>query len=350
MLIAGGKTEKPPEYPVRDVEERIQIGSDDLIDVVVPMGEVTVVGWEQTIVEVTGTIGKHITRLDLRKTDKGVQVEAIMPEITNYANLDLECVLEIRVPFESSLRTSTLSTELEIQNIRGDKVCDSLMGTVRITGPSGSIRAHTVGGTIEISGPVRRVSFESTMGDVHISGVEGEVVGTTLNGTVRIDKSQIDYLDISTMTGDIALECSLTENARLKAVSQLGGYIKLIVPVDVAGLFTLSSNGRPDAIDMTGFTPAEEIKSTFTDMGGDTGTRTAPSGDAGTDRSSLRERIESKAGPLRDDARMLGLRSVVQEFSVGEGNARIYLENRSMVPRRGDDDEGERAFITLATK
>ena len=81
------------KYPVCEVDEHITAHSDDVIDIVIPMGSVTIEGWEQHSVSVGGTIGKHIVGLKVSKSENAVLIKTILPDVTNIANLDLAAIL-----------------------------------------------------------------------------------------------------------------------------------------------------------------------------------------------------------------------------------------------------------------
>lgn len=346
----GEKERRVEEYPVRDITETIEAPAAGTVIIDVPMGSVTAEGWDKNEIQVNGTIGRHLVDFEITTTQDEIILEAVLPDINNFANLDLDANLEIWIPRQSSLKVYGMGADVILREIYGPKECESFMGSITVEGKSGPISAQTISGNITVTGPADRVMFRSSMGKVLLQGIQSEIMGNTMNGEIRIEDSLLSDLDLSTMTGNIFIACALQHNAHVKATSQLGGRISLTVPPNVEGRFTVRSNPGPGAVDLSGFKPQNDIDWVFD--GSLSTAKDASAGRIGPDSArSSRTTIGSGARVALPETgdRVLALSDALYEFTVGNGDARVYIDSSSLANRRGDDAAKSTPRIVLST-
>lgn len=325
----------------RTVDETRAAATDGLVDIATTTGSVTVRGWDRAEVKVTGTIEPDVVALDIGRDGSTTTIEVRVPEPGKLVkNPKLGAALEIFVPAGTSVRVSSIGAKIEVIDVDGLRDLQTLGGSLRVKGGAGPVLASTLGGAITVEAPSSRVQFSTATGTVTISGVDGEVAGRTMDGSIRIAASRIVDADISTMSGDITIDAEIAKDGRLKAVAELGGRIDLTVPADVEGRFTLSC--RADAMDMASFKPRRELAWVFRERA-DTGTmaltvlggregRAAEAAARALDGAEVRVdggRVGTVSGTIEIAGELpsrLLIGGAMNEFTVGTGGARIYLE------------------------
>ena len=354
----------------RPVDESIPVSAEGTVAVSSGMGSLSILGWDEDRLLVTGTIGEDVVSVEVTQVDEHtVEVKALFPDRDNLAGLDLESDLSVMVPKKSALVASTIEADLTVRGVYGAKECTTMMGNVEIVAVRGPVDVSTIGGAISVAGSVERVEFASAFGDVSISGVHGAISGRTTGGFIRVVDSTISDANISTDMGDIYMHCELLEDARLRATAVFGGAVELVLPPEVEGRFTLT--GSPQTVDMDDFSPQHEIDWVFKEINGVGALRLEPiMGRVESLRSRTREggtvtlmRSPGPAPGTRDqdgaraaivDDRALRLGTALYAFTVGDGGAaRVFLESQFAGPRRGEDESedenGSGARVVLRT-
>lgn len=332
----------------KNVDETRAADAKGLVDIGTISGSVTVRGWDRAEVKVTGTLEADVKALDIGREGSTTTVEVRGPEPGVKArNVKLGATLEILVPAGASVRVSALGARIEVIDVGGVRELQTIGGTLRVKGGTGPVLASTLGGAITIEAPSSRVQFSTATGEVTIAGANGEIAGRTMGGDIRIAGSRVVDGDISSMSGDITIDAEIAKDGRLKAVTELGGRIELTVPADVEGRFSLSCRG--EALDIAAFKPKREISWVFREQAGAgtlvlTAVGSARAGAAAARALGGSEVRADTPGRLRlSDVVVdlpggrLSLGSTLNEFTVGAGGARIYLET-SPLPARGASD------------
>ena len=98
-------------------------------------------------VEVTGTIGSGVERLDVVRDGRRVTVKPVLPKLDVR---DADADLSIRVPRGSLLEVTTVSADAEVRDVAGP---------LRLKSVSGEITARAVAQDSE---------FKSVSGDIHV--------------------------------------------------------------------------------------------------------------------------------------------------------------------------------------
>ena len=97
----------------------------------------------------------------------------------------------------------------------------SISGSIRVTGVKGSVRLQTISGNVTSTG-APRVEFAKTVsGTVDLSGVsfDGDLSASSISGSLHANGVKARSVDISTVSGDVALRDAACERVTARSIS-----------------------------------------------------------------------------------------------------------------------------------
>lgn len=190
----------------RDVEQRVAAEAGGQVNVNNVTGSVNVEAWDKAEVEVTGSLGAGVERLDVVRDGKRVTVKVVLPRSRSR---DADADLLVRVPRGSSLEVTTVSADITTRDVAG---------TQRLKSVSGEISSH---------GAAQDSEFKSVSGDIRIAAAAqpAKVIAYTVSGNITVDDLS-GALDATSVSGDMLLDLGNIADARLRSTSgdvRLGG-------------------------------------------------------------------------------------------------------------------------------
>ena len=181
-------------------EQRLPVQPHGMVEISNVAGRIEVQGWDNPEVEVRGDIGEGVEKVDFA-TDHGHTI--IKVRVPNHSFHSASADLRIRVPRDSELDISGVSSEVVVANVEGELMAKTV---------SGNVRADVFGRDTEI---------KTVSGDVAMRGNEkgeGEMHITTISGNIRVDRAGGD-LEATTVSGDMTLRLSPSRSIRLRSTS-----------------------------------------------------------------------------------------------------------------------------------
>ena len=254
-------------------------------------GLVQVQSWGQNRVELKGTLGEDVTRLDFASGVKVVTIEVVIPRahgkkiasnltisVPAAASLDVEAVsADVRVngvageidastvsggltigKAAKAVRATSVSGNVEVSANAPSVSAKSTSGIVRVSGEIGAVEADSVSGLVDVSGTAQRISSETISGNITVTGTVGEVKAKTVSGSVSVNRAteqadastvsgnigvaagQLVSGNFSTEAGDIEVSGDLAEAGKVRAFSRSGS-IRVGVPENPAASFEAST-------------------------------------------------------------------------------------------------------------
>lgn len=216
--------------PQQNIEDSRPVSADmtlEIDDIIV--GSITVIGWDQNEMSVTGTIGDDIDDFVIEGGPDHVEISADFDgrdydyddddsddedrgerrRWRGRQHDDVDVKLEIYVPRGASLEIEGVTANFDVTGVNGDIEIESVTGNIKYEGSARSIDVAVVTGSITVrSSGVRSGSFESVQGSLYFEGsvaAGAELDFETVMGSVDLllpaDVSA--EFDIETMTGEI---------------------------------------------------------------------------------------------------------------------------------------------------
>lgn len=232
-------------------------------------GSITVEGWGEAKVAVTGTLGEGTERLDVTTEGRRTSIEVVLPRHARHVE---GSDLRIRVPRGSRVEVESVSATVEVGDVTGELDLHAISGDITARGAAAEVSAQTVSGMILIEASTDKIAAESVSGDVTVEGVSGDVELSTVSGDVSLKATgEIDRLRFSSVSGELKCACTLSSKATVKAESHSGD-ITLALGGRPAGDFSVTTfSGEienafgPRGRRTSKFTPGKELEFTLGD-------------------------------------------------------------------------------------
>jgi DUF4097 and DUF4098 domain-containing protein YvlB len=183
-------------------EKKLQVDPHGVVEISNVSGRIEVSAWDNPQVDVHAELGAGVERVDATTDHGRTSIKVIVP---NYSFRSASANLHIRVPRDSELDISGVSTEV---------VTSDVEGALQLKTVSGDVKADTFGRNAEIktvSGNVvlRGRGGKSPAGAIHIS---------TISGNIRVDRAGGD-LEATSVSGDMTVRLEPARNVRVRTTS-----------------------------------------------------------------------------------------------------------------------------------
>jgi DUF4097 and DUF4098 domain-containing protein YvlB len=197
-----------------DVNRTIDADADGHVEVSNISGEITIEGWNQSKVEVTGTISRDVKELIVERDGDEVLIKVKLPRGSSSAS---DADLLIRVPEGSSINVGTVSADIDVTDVNGEQSLHTVSGNVTTEAGGEDVSAESVSGDVDVKGDNSDIEIEANTvsGDVKLVRVAGEVVGESVSGSVEVDGGSFDRADLNTVNGEITFKGGLRGDGRL---------------------------------------------------------------------------------------------------------------------------------------
>lgn len=220
------------------VDRSVPATPDGTVTIKNVAGSITVEGWAEAKLTVTGTLGQGTEKLDVTSEGRRTTVEVVLPRHARHVE---GSELVIRVPRGSRVEIEAVSADVEVTDVVGALELHAISGDITARGAAREVTAQTVSGMIAIAAATPRIAAESVSGDITVEGARGEMEISTVSGDVSLKAAAaIDNLRFSSVSGGLKFDGVLSDKATLKAESHSGD-ITLALGGKPAGDFSITT-------------------------------------------------------------------------------------------------------------
>ncbi len=184
-------------------------------------GSVEVIGWERAEIEVSGTIGERVERVDLTSSGDHATVHVVLPTMSWSG--DGSAHLVIHVPQRSQLRVSEVSASLKTHDLLGEQRLRTVSGDIdAVLAHGGSV--NSVSGTVHVntSGSLGALEIETVSGSVQVNGSSADVRIQTVSGAATAKLGAVNSVRLKTISGQLDFSGTLAAGAHLQGESVSG--------------------------------------------------------------------------------------------------------------------------------
>jgi hypothetical protein len=224
----------------RTINETRPLDPAGSVEIVNVAGSVDVQGWDQPQLEVSGTIGDKVERVEVTGSGNHASVRVILPSGAHWGG-DGSADLTVHVPRGSALNISLVSADLEVADLAGDGNLRTVSGN--ISGElNGNAHVNTVSGDVQLKATgARDIEIKTISGNVSLYGPGGNVEVSTVSGDAELSLGALSRGRFQTVSGDFGIGSTLAAGGQIDAES-------------VSGDIMLSFAAAPDAaIDLQSF-------------------------------------------------------------------------------------------------
>ncbi len=232
-----------PAWADTQVNETKPAEADGNLSISNVAGKITVEGWDRNEIQVEGTLGDGVERLEFDVSGDSAEIEVKLPRRGNVRNGQAN--LTIRVPVATQLDVETVSASISVSGVRGEEMeLETVAGTIRVANCAGAIEAETVSGSIEVEGVPSSVQAEAVSGRIEIRGVSREVYAETISGPIEVEAGTVEDFSASTVNGAITFTGGLLNDGDID-VETINGSVTLNLRAPAHGDYSIETfNGR----------------------------------------------------------------------------------------------------------
>src|ERR1700688_4669126 len=169
----------------RAIQERRAADPRGEIEIVNVSGKIEVEGWDRSEIEVSGTAGDNVDRVDVTSAGNRTSIRVVSRSSHNWGSDD-EARLVVHVPARSAVTATLVSAAIKVAGVLGD------------------VRATMVSGDVHLTArAARTIEIKTISGDIRLTGGGGEVNITTVSGTAIIELADVSRGRFKSVSGDM---------------------------------------------------------------------------------------------------------------------------------------------------
>jgi DUF4097 and DUF4098 domain-containing protein YvlB len=201
-------------------------------------GSVRVIGWNRNEVQVTGTLGRGVERLDFGGDPNHLRIRVVLPQQgRNIGSSNIE----VRIPQNGSPRVSTVSADVAVTGVRGAVEVQTVSGGIdlqgerlpsarvrtvsgdtRLRGSAGAVESESVSGTLTLEMSSASTRARTASGNIVVRNASGSFEGQTVSGDARIEGGRFNRMSISSVSGDLRFRGDLERGGTYQVNSHSG--------------------------------------------------------------------------------------------------------------------------------
>jgi DUF4097 and DUF4098 domain-containing protein YvlB len=260
----------PPATAQQQVTKRANVAPDATVEVSNVQGRVTITAWDKNEVELVAELESKKDELEFEATQRNVRIEVDRPNEKYGRGNDEDANLTLRVPARARLIVDTVSADIGVTGARGEQSLESVSGEVRTQAFDAAVKAASVSGEVIVTGNGGKaaVTTENVSGSAVVTGVRGSYRGEVVSGEITASVAAADYLEVSSVSGEIDVHAELTPTARVE-MGTVSGTVTLRIKPPVNADFDIESfSGDIESCfgqeprDTSKFTPGSELNFT----------------------------------------------------------------------------------------
>lgn len=244
------------------IDRSLEVSTKPYVQIEHVNGSAKVISWDKSEVKVKGTLSDRTEKFIFEQDDNEVLIKVKIKNNKGWGNWgsDDGDELEIFVPRQSKVYYSAVNADVEIEQVLGGAVVETVNGAIEAKKLAGRIRLESVNGRISadslegdvkintVNGAIdsrsskgKEDSYESVNGDIEVTSESGDIKVETVNGDIELDLGQVNQLDMDTVNGSIEAKLELLKNGEIEA-SSVGGSIYLYLQRDVSARFDIEGH------------------------------------------------------------------------------------------------------------
>ena len=258
-------------FGAEQVNRKLDAAPDGMVTIENTAGSIDVRGWSRNEVEVSAELGEDVEELVFERNGNSIVIRV---ESRRNNSRRTSSDLEVRVPQNSSVNISGVSTDVEVRAVRGALRLNSVSGDIASDAFEADIDVETVSGDVKVAGQGMEATsrFSTVSGDIDAEGLAGRMDINSVSGDMAITGGLFERVDAHTTSGDIDYRAGLVGNGRMD-VETINGDLELMFAGELSASFDIETfNGDirncfgPEPQRTSRYTPGRELK--FTEGGG----------------------------------------------------------------------------------
>lgn len=229
LLLAAFVLATAPALADTPIDQTHALDPDATLSVRNVSGTVIVHTWDRHQVRITGTLGDNVRKLevsgdahDLRIRVKGPNDDSDGFHWGSDSSMG-PTTLNLTVPKGVNLQLHTVSARIQADGLEGGEIdAKSVSGNVVISAKSPDVEIDSVSGDVKLTGSAKEVDVTTVSGDIQVERVNHEATAQSVSGNIRLAGGPLDEVSMESVSGDMYLDGTLTDDASAKLHSMSG--------------------------------------------------------------------------------------------------------------------------------
>jgi DUF4097 and DUF4098 domain-containing protein YvlB len=177
-------------------------------------GTIDVRGWDRNEVQVTGSLGRDVERVDVLPSKGRTVIKVVLPRGNAH---DGEADIEVSVPKGSSVEVSAVSADVSSRGVLGTQRLKSVSGEVTADIAGNESEVSSVSGDVTVRGDGKPISLrvKSVSGSIDLTNTAGRADVVTVSGDARVHMGEASEVRGRTTSGDLEVTGKLTRDGRV---------------------------------------------------------------------------------------------------------------------------------------
>jgi hypothetical protein len=210
-LVHAGKT----------IQEHRTADPQGEVEIVNVSGMVEVSGWDKSEVDVSGTAGEGVERVDVTGAGNRTSIHVVARSNRSWGT-DNEAHLIVHVPAKSVMQVTLVSADFKAAGLLGNLKVQTVSGNV--SGEvGGDVCATTVSGDVRLTAKAAKgIEVKTISGDIQMTGGGGEVDITTVSGSATVELADVTRGRFKSVSGDLSAALGLAPDGQIESQSVSG--------------------------------------------------------------------------------------------------------------------------------
>ena len=226
------------------VNETIPVAPGAEISVENLAGSLTFEGWGSAMLEVTGTLGDGVERLDIDIDEDGEIYLEVEFDEDFHGKQTQSTDLTIRLPAGSPLSVETVSASISVSGMSGGLDLETVSGAIQVSGFPASLDIENVSGSVDVETAPSESDVESVSGHIEIGSVMGDIDAANVSGDIVINGGTLGEASMETVSGNITCLAAPGPAGDVD-METMSGVISLLVDAGAVASYDLMTQWGP---------------------------------------------------------------------------------------------------------
>ena len=240
-LLLAAALLAPPALAQTASNETRPLDARGRVDISNVSGRIEVRGWERNEVQITGTLGKGVEKLDIDGSGPQVSIEVRYPKGGWGGDRAGPTDLVVMVPVRADLDIESVAADVNVSGVApGELSISSVSGSVVAAAAPRKADVETVSGSANLTLNSEDVDVSTVSGSIVLRGrLNGDIDAETVSGPIEINVNgeRIRDLSASTVSGRADVSTALAPAGEI-SMESVSGSLLLRLPKDVSAHVT----------------------------------------------------------------------------------------------------------------
>jgi DUF4097 and DUF4098 domain-containing protein YvlB len=227
-------------------------------------GSLTIIGWDAAEVQVEGTLGDGVEKLEVDVDDDGILIEVEYDEEYHGRQATMTD-LTIRMPSNSDVSVETVSSSIDVSGLTAEVSLETVSGKVHVAGSPSALEVENVSGGILVDTAPHDTDLASVSGSIRVGTASGALSAENVSGSILIEGGTLDGADFETVSGEITCKAIPGPGGDVD-IETMSGTITLFVDAGAVSSYELETfSGSivnqigPEPRKTSNYTPEKEL-------------------------------------------------------------------------------------------